>query len=106
MKKTPSFFSSVAALLLGASVSTGEAQQVVLPVTAGGASGSSYFPLQYSFDAQPASPPTVGMTGATGSLGSNPNGYAGRQGYIDFGANFANLTITEAWTAYWAWTNY
>jgi hypothetical protein len=106
MKKIPFFFSSVVVLFLGASVSTGKAQQVVLPLTAGGASGSAYFPLQYGFDAQPASPPTVGMTGATGSLGSNPNGYAGRQGYIDFGPNFATLTITEAWTAYWSWTNY
>jgi hypothetical protein len=86
--------------------SAGGSTPQVLPVTGGVASGSAYFPLQYGFDAQPVSPPTVGLTGSGGTFGSNPNGYAGRQGYIDFGPNFAKLTIKEIWTAYWAWTNY
>jgi hypothetical protein len=86
--------------------STGSPVLQVIPVTAGAATGSAYFPLQLAFDAQPTSPPTVGQLGTGGAFGSNPNGYAGRQGYIDFGPNFADITITEAWTAYWSWTSY
>jgi hypothetical protein len=75
--------------------------QVVIPITgAGTATGSTYFPMEFAFDLQPLTPPTVGQTVSGASLGSNPNGDVGRVGYIDFGASFSSITITEVWTAY------
>jgi hypothetical protein len=39
-----------------------------------------------------------------GTSGSDAPAYASRYGYIDFGANWADVRITATWTLYRAWS--
>lgn len=73
-----------------------QAAVLITPVGVGTATGSSG-PVEFTgmFDAQPPAVPTVGNT--SGSYGLqygyfDPNN-TGRVGYIDFGSNYANLTL-------------
>jgi hypothetical protein len=90
-------------LLLGLSlpfVGTMSAQ-VIIPVTSGQASGGQFFQFNQAFDAQPGSIPTDGQLVPGDNIGNGIQNFGGaRQGYIDFGVNFATITITETWTAF------
>ncbi len=64
---------------------------VITPIATGGAVGSSFINLANAFDSQPASPPTVGDTSDPGGGGTQL--FNGRTGYMDFGPNYADITI-------------
>ena len=71
----------------------------VLPIAgAGVATGSAFFPLERGFDDQPAANPPTAERYLSTDGGTGVALYTGRQGYIDFGANYANTQITGTWT--------
>lgn len=75
---------------------TSQAAVLITPVGVGTATGSSG-PVEFTgmFDAQPSTIPAVGNT--SGSYGSQYGYFAtantGRVGYIDFGSDYANITL-------------
>jgi|GEM_PF-633553 len=74
--------------------------QIIVPNDAGNATGSLYFPLQNAFDS-----PDVAWDDMAGQPmgGSGANAapyYSNRVGYIDLGANWANIRIVSTWTKY------
>ncbi|RKH12106.1 hypothetical protein D7X74_24155, partial [Corallococcus sp. CA047B] len=78
-------------------------EQVIPIVGAGAATGVGYFPLEAAFDDQPTlHPPTQERYGASDG-GQGVGLYAGRQAYIDFGPDFANVRITGTWTLWNQW---
>lgn len=78
---------------------------VFTPNAAGTATGSAFHELDRAFDSQPVigdlstSPNDISPVSG-GNLGQGVPGDANRQGYIDFGTNFADVEITGLWTAY------
>ncbi len=88
--------SLLAPTLIFTLMTAAQAAVVITPESAGGVPGSGFQNPAPFFDAQPATPPTAGTT--TDSFGSAGAFYLtdGRAFYFDFGPNFANLSITEA----------
>jgi len=79
--------------------------KIITPIGAGGCYGSSYFPMEWAFDAQPTWDAGSGQP-LGGGGGSNAPSYAGaRWGYMDFGPDFADIRIVEGWTQYPTNTN-
>ncbi len=72
--------------------------RVITPAGAGAATGSSYFPMQFAFDAQPTLNSAGQPVGGTG--GSDAPYYASRVGYIDFGPDWSKVRIHATWTRY------
>ena len=74
---------------------SGPALQVITPSATGSVSG--YQATGSLFDSQPAGVPSAGATsdpmGVTGGFYT----MAGRSAYIDFGQDYASITITELW---------
>lgn len=70
---------------------------VISPLLAGGA--GSWFPLNYAFDRQPEWD-AVNQIPVGGSGGDYAPTYTSRQGYIDFGDNWADIRIIGTWTQY------
>ncbi|MEM7106775.1 MAG: fibronectin type III domain-containing protein, partial [Bacteroidota bacterium] len=81
------------------------AQQIttIIPVTAGKASGGGYFPMERAFDSQPTWD-NGAQTPVGGAGGDRAPAYGNREGYIDFGPNYATLRITSSWTLYMPWS--
>ncbi len=76
-----------------------EALQIITPVSAGGATGSLYFPMQNAFDGQPLFDENTG-TPAGWSTGNGAPYYGDRVGYIDFGPDWSKIRILSTWTQY------
>lgn len=81
-----------------ASSASAQTPQVLTPSAAGAATGSSYFPMQFAFDAQPTLNSAGQPEGGTG--GSDAPYYANRVGYIDFGPDWSKVRISATWTRY------
>lgn len=76
-----------------------EALQVLSPTAAGGASGSSFFPMDRAFDGQPTLDQNSGEpVGGSGTY--DAPAYRERVGYIDFGEDWSKVKITSTWTQY------
>ncbi|HWL14350.1 MAG TPA: hypothetical protein VNR00_02020, partial [Opitutus sp.] len=74
---------------------------IITPV-AWGQGGGAYCPATGAFDEQPTWNATAGAPAGVSSAphASTATGYANRYWYVDFGANYANVRITEMWTRY------
>ena len=82
---------------------TYEATQLIA-VTGGQPAGSNSMSFAEGFDMQPAVDSATGIpSGGTGTtrVPNKPE----KTGYIDFGADFANIEITGIWTQYTAYTS-
>ena len=80
--------------------STSQAQILITPAgspRSGGADGGGYVQFGGMFDSQPATVPAAGPT--TNPIGGTYDytgtGGIGRIGYVDFGANYGALTLTQ-----------
>jgi len=80
----------------------GGEDDIITPIGWGQASGSSYCPATYAFDSQPTwdSNGDCPTGGDTSPYQRTLTGYAERYFYIDFGADYADLRITQTWTRY------
>ncbi|RKH55872.1 hypothetical protein, partial [Corallococcus llansteffanensis] len=114
MSETPSALRSWLSLWLVAGVFASSAQaealasataveQVIPVVGAGAATGSAYFPLEAAFDDQPSLHPPTQERYLSTDGGQGVGLYGGRQAYIDFGPDFANIQITGTWTLWNQW---
>ncbi len=79
--------------------SAAHASMIITPAGTGAATGSDNVDFADMFDSQPASVPTEGPTTDSfgGSYGFFSIANTGRVGYIDFGTDFADITIEEAY---------
>ena len=90
--------SVLAAAALLAPVPRAEAAPIVItPDGTGTASGSLFANIAGMFDAQPASIPVVGNTTDAEGNGYTINNDAARRGYIDFGADYADITLQNVY---------
>ena len=93
----------VVALHAGGNPSPSE-YALIEPVGAGKASDGSFFPMEAAFDGSGVAwDVEAGRPSLEGSGAEAPY-YAGRVGYVDFGPDFAEVHILEAWTFYKAWS--
>lgn len=91
---------AIAALGLAAA-SQAAVLQLITPTAAGGCYGSAYCPLNLGFDAQPTWDGATLSGGGEAVAGQGDSQYyAGRYAFIDFGANYADISIYQTWTKY------
>ena len=88
------------ALAISCAVTAHARAEDILTPSAGAATGSAYFPLDFAFDSQPAWSAASGMPTGGGTAGGDAPYYAGRAGFIDFGENWMSFRITQTWTMY------
>lgn len=74
--------------------------QIITPEAAGTASGSLFFPMERAFDS-----PDIDLDAGTNEPIGGPGAYdapyySDRVGYIDLGADWAEVRITSSWTKY------
>jgi len=96
-----SLFSFVVVLAVAAIAA--QASTIITPAGAGTAYGSQWCPVNQAFDNQPTWDGTQPV-GPDPVSGSNSAFYAGRWGFMDFGADFANIRIEQTWTRYRPWS--
>ena len=76
---------------------------VIITPTNAGQAGTAFYPFQNAFDEEP-SWNTDTQAPATTTTGSNVPTFENRFGYVDFGADYANVRITGTWTLYAPWS--
>jgi poly(3-hydroxybutyrate) depolymerase len=77
-------------------------EELIVPASAGTASGSIYFPMDYAFDGQPTLNSAKAPEGGTG--GDQAPYLSDRVGYIDFGPEWYKVRIKSTWTQYRTWS--
>jgi hypothetical protein len=84
-------------------VSAAGDEQVIPIVGAGAATGSQWFPLENAFDDPPTLYPPTQERYLSSDGGQAVGLSGGRQAYIDFGPDFANIQLTGTWTLWNQW---
>ena len=76
---------------------------VIITPTNAGQAGTAFYPFQNAFDEEPSWNIDT-QAPATTTTGSNVPTFENRFGYVDFGADYANVRITGTWTLYAPWS--
>lgn len=69
--------------------------QMIIPMIGGTATGSAFEEFDTAFDSQPAAVPTAGVTTDEFGVDININTSSGRGVFLDFGINYATLTVNQ-----------
>lgn len=90
-------------MVAGVLPASAQEERVIPVLGAGAATGSQFFPLEDAFDDQPTVHPPTQERYLSTDGGQRISLYDGRQAYIDFGPDYANIQITGTWTLWNQW---